>query len=1026
MTDTIRRSIGMGILSAIAVLGLLVPVTHASVACTTTDECVAALRLGSECVDNKCTNPYHLGGCLQQRIPDWKKTRVCHSEDPPEAMEKGYCVAPDPNFDYPEIRILAQNWESAFFQAWVIQIVLSEILGIPVTLETGNKEDEVEFYNAGSHLDYGVSYDYDALRRGNDVGDCRLIDNNTPDEEYQSCAHVLPEIWYGHETKVNMLLEEGVIRRPGLGGTLGYQGLYIPRFVGARDTSLLTYLGLTGEENRHKLAGTFKRPTSWKEYCELVSPVNCTEDDGIAQGYPSLDQEDRYHVEGSFKGHFRATEQNNCTLNPTACTGHIVDYPCGWTSFVKQQMHHLNIALESNGPQEVSHGYSYSQMTEIWVAANKTQENVMMRWWTPEALFQTFLGSDAEFTRVDLPPATQECIGARIDTQDRCNEETTEVLRLGEPKGTCDEPPFALKRLFTQWLVDNSNDPTLSEEVRSPGYQTIDNIQLDGLQIGEIFHNWLKQDSDKYNSDPRDATCKWVAENFVTIQSYLPPSYPRVIEDKEAKMDALDYVSIIFSCLAAACVGLSLVGVILNRKKSAMVLAQVNFLYLLLAGLAMVSTASMLLNVHPTDNSCMAISWLVSLGYTFELIPLVFKVAAIASLISASRKFKRVRLDKTKLFSAVFVVAAAVVIFLVIWTVLDPVEQRAEFNLTNDVNEEGDTIVSRSYYCSSDSGAWLYVVVGWQALLLFCGAILAVTTRKMRKDMTESLVVSVLVYSHCMFVVLRLLQFQFAERLDASNLARYSSLIFSGDVIAACCIYFFPKIILEEDKVTRNPIVPPVLLPPQSVRHVIQKVTRNLPRLDSGIHHLTDVSEEDEDGDDSTLFDHTSRTFTFHDSFGSASQRGLTRNHSLPALGGIPKRSRKNLRDSLVANDGSNRSLRFDSLMTASGNAIPTGMLDSFEWDNMRLNSESAKRSARSLGSHPAAMSAISLDTACTTIAEEDSAAYEDSSIFDLDEIVDRRLSLADSSNRGRSLPVLPIRQEDETEDWEKMTTISC
>jgi hypothetical protein len=49
--------------------------------------------------------------------------------------------------------------------------------------------------------------------------------------------------------------------------------------------------------------------------------------------------------------------------------GHIVDFRCGWTSYVKQITHHLDIALESNGPEPMSAGYSYSQMTEVWAAA---------------------------------------------------------------------------------------------------------------------------------------------------------------------------------------------------------------------------------------------------------------------------------------------------------------------------------------------------------------------------------------------------------------------------------------------------------------------------------------------------------------------------------------------------------------------------------------------------------------------------------------------------------------------------------
>lgn len=219
-------------------------------------------------------------------------------------------------------------------------------------------------------------------------------------------------------------------------------------------------------------------------------------------------------------------------------------------------------------------------------------------------------------------------------------------------------------------------------------------------------------------------SCRWVAENFDSVLKMLPRTYPRVIEDHETKTEMLTYLSSAFAGGAACCVLVSFAGLFWYRNTPGLILAQVDFLYLLLIGLAMVSTASILLNIAPSDSSCMAITWLISLGYTFELIPLLLKVAAIASLISASSKFKRARLNKRKLFSAVFFVGVVIVVFLICWTVFDPVEKTAKFDLTEETTEDGDTIVKRTYYCSSNSAAWLFVSVGWQALLLFCGTIL--------------------------------------------------------------------------------------------------------------------------------------------------------------------------------------------------------------------------------------------------------------------------------------------------------------
>jgi hypothetical protein len=63
-------------------------------------------------------NPFTNGGCLYERMSNWTKKRVCSSDDPPDYEQLGYC---EKNiFDYPEIRIASQNWESAIFETWYV------------------------------------------------------------------------------------------------------------------------------------------------------------------------------------------------------------------------------------------------------------------------------------------------------------------------------------------------------------------------------------------------------------------------------------------------------------------------------------------------------------------------------------------------------------------------------------------------------------------------------------------------------------------------------------------------------------------------------------------------------------------------------------------------------------------------------------------------------------------------------------------------------------------------------------------
>ena len=111
--------------------------------------------------------------------------------------------------NYPEIRIHAQNWDSAMLSAWVMQILLSEFLNVPVTIETSQRYDSAassttnagSFYHRYASLQYGaMGYDYDALRTAHRLGDCRLrSDKNEP------CAMIIPEVWNG-QTYVGWLI----------------------------------------------------------------------------------------------------------------------------------------------------------------------------------------------------------------------------------------------------------------------------------------------------------------------------------------------------------------------------------------------------------------------------------------------------------------------------------------------------------------------------------------------------------------------------------------------------------------------------------------------------------------------------------------------------------------------------------------------------------------------------------------------------------------------------------------------------
>ena len=152
---------------------------------------VYALATLGLAVRAQTSNPFQ-SGCLHN-IQGYSK-RVCNSDDPPSASQDGICI-PSP-FDYSEIRILNQSWDSPMLSSWVLQILLSELLQVPTTIETHESNKFHNYYDAKARSDYSsATYDMDVLRFAVEVAgnDCRR--SKAEDDlsgNYRPCANVMP------------------------------------------------------------------------------------------------------------------------------------------------------------------------------------------------------------------------------------------------------------------------------------------------------------------------------------------------------------------------------------------------------------------------------------------------------------------------------------------------------------------------------------------------------------------------------------------------------------------------------------------------------------------------------------------------------------------------------------------------------------------------------------------------------------------------------------------------------------------
>lgn len=151
-------------------------------------------------------------------------------------------------------------------------------------------------------------------------------------------------------------------------------------------------------------------------------------------------------------------------------------------------------------------------------------------------------------------------------------------------------------------------------------------------------------------------------------------------------------------------------------------------------------------------------------------------------------------------------VGLAVAIVLAVWSGVDPPQKIAEYNLSEDkVLPEGFTpdieafVVDKVYYCSAgESDAWAYAGLGWNTFLLVCASVLAFQMRNIKEDFNESRTLAFLIYSHAVFVVLRICTYLLTDHFEGSTLRQMRGLLHAFDQMAACVIYFLPKIFLPD------------------------------------------------------------------------------------------------------------------------------------------------------------------------------------------------------------------------------------
>lgn len=796
-----------------SIVGIIIlsSTTHAIVdnlqyqACQTDTDCANISMSGtsgiSRCMeDGRCSNPFQ-NGCLQalsgrqdiKSIQYMMHKRACTAQD----RDDENCHRSSPSTNHAEVRIAVQNWASSIILAWIYQILLSELLDIPVTLEFGLDKEKMgatkgssvgDFYDPSAEFIYGQnSYPFEYLKKASSMMANNEVCTSTSNE---NCAHILPEIWGGADTDLQMAKDEGYVHDGSSVGYLGRMGFYVPKFTVEQDPSLISYFGLRGD--RRKMSETFKTPITWKQYCQDYS--DCDASDEVAKRPPirnsTDDEESSYYVEGLYTGFFVQLKENNCDINRDTCKGHFVDGSCDWTTYASTQMFYNNISLASNGSNGPNKSYTYSQMIQIWRAAQATKSNVLMWFYTPEIDMYEFEGTDAEFQRVLFPVPSSACQEYRQDfmtIENRCS--LNETLRLGSDIASCDYHSFAIKKAISSAMRNNDDNENMNPLLQSPAFDFIKTLRLPSLAMDDIFLSWKRLSKIRGNGHAaREATCLWIHNNIDAITEQLPYGYPRKFANDSST--TLHVSAMIFAIVAILVISFITYIVHQWRERLMLTLWNVDILIWVLIGAYTALIGSTAVAFRISNVTCMISSWTSILGIAIQLVPIIIKIGTVNKLVREARMMRPFELNPKVLDLYFLGSVLAIVLYLVIATVIDPAKARISATIV-----EGDLFtLTEGQYCAHSHKIWHTIDHAICGILILIASLLVFQSRDCFEEFNEGQGLSLMVYSFFVIQLLKIIVLDVTlSYFDGSEYSYIESLLDSVGTMIAMCFYFGQK-----------------------------------------------------------------------------------------------------------------------------------------------------------------------------------------------------------------------------------------
>jgi hypothetical protein len=148
--------------------------------------------------------------------------------------------------------------------------------------------------------------------------------------------------------------------------------------------------------------------------------------------------------------------------------------------------------------------------------------------------------------------------------------------------------------------------------------------------------------------------------------------------------------------------------------------------------------SALVLLPDPTDNLCLAFPWLLGVGFVLLYGCLFIKTWALYQVWRKATHYQRASLTPGYIMRCLGLALTVEVIFLIIWTVIDPPKVHLVKVVNNSLERQCDT---------NNVTFWVIFLVGKGAWLIF-GAVLSVLSRNIVKEYNESSSIAYAIYNN--------------------------------------------------------------------------------------------------------------------------------------------------------------------------------------------------------------------------------------------------------------------------------------